>query len=154
MTGTQLIPRIDPMARVSLVVEADSDSSVNLGSMLLASTIRAYPYVSMLALVYYFLSLHLVVLPPRFSFIRAVKLKVIVKRLRLSLLPFWANLFWANRKRCKVPSREFASCLSCVQVPFDSRRTQAIAHLLSSTIAVLQHHVFSFRPLSTYFPNG
>jgi hypothetical protein len=57
--------RIDPIAPVS--IEAGSkyprfvSSAVNPGSTLLASPIRAYPYLSFLALVYYFPSLQLVV---------------------------------------------------------------------------------------------
>jgi hypothetical protein len=38
-----------------------------------------------------------------------------------------------------------------LELPFDSHRTQALTHLLSSTLAILQQHVFAFRPFSTYF---
>jgi hypothetical protein len=36
-----------------------------------------------------------------------------------------------------------------LELPFDSHRTQALTHLLSSTLAIIQQHVFAFRPFST-----
>jgi hypothetical protein len=94
------LTRIDPMVRVGR--EADSKyprivSGVNPGSMLLASTIRTYPYVSLLAFVYYFPSFHLVFsLFVSHSFTLYVELEV------CETGPFFSLLsFWANRKRCK-----------------------------------------------------
>ena len=58
----------------------------------------------------------------------------------------------------KQRQRQFASCLSCPQIPFDSYHTQAIAHRFSSTLAVFQHHVLISRPFqgpsSTCIPNS